>query len=65
MANNSQGNITIAPIAEIKTVLSVRVIARRGAAAIRIPSERFETMLDAHMRLNAGPMPATLSDLLK
>jgi hypothetical protein len=65
MANNSHGNITIAPIAEIKTVLSVRVMARSGAAAIRIPSERFETMLDAHMRLNAGPMPATLSERLK
>jgi len=25
-----------------------------------MPSERFETMLDAHMRLKAGPMPATL-----
>jgi hypothetical protein len=52
-------------MAEIKTVLSVRVIARSGAAAIRIPSERFETMLDAHMRLNAGPITATLYDLLK
>jgi len=46
-------------------VLSVRVIARRGAAAIKIPSERFETILDAHMRLKAGPMPATLSERLK
>jgi hypothetical protein len=50
----------MAPIAEIKTVLSVKVIARRGAAAIKIPSDRLETMLDAHMRLNAGPMCATL-----
>jgi hypothetical protein len=60
IANNNQGNITIAPMAEIKTVLSVKVIARSGAAAIKIPSERFETMLDAHMRLKAGPMPVTL-----
>jgi hypothetical protein len=50
----------MAPIAEIKTVLSVREIASSGAAAMRMPSERFETMLDAHMRLNAAPMPATL-----
>jgi hypothetical protein len=57
--------MSMAPMAEIKTVLSVRVIARSGAAAIRIPSERFETMLDAHMRLNAGPITATLYDLLK
>jgi len=41
-------------------VLSVRVIAKSGAAAIRIPSERLEIMLAAHMRLKAGPMPATL-----
>jgi hypothetical protein len=50
----------MAPIAEIKTVLSVREIASNGAAAIRIPSERFEMTLEAHIRLNAGPMPATL-----
>jgi hypothetical protein len=50
----------MAPIAEIRTVLSVREMASKGAAAMRIPSERFETMLDAHMRLNAGPMPTTL-----
>jgi hypothetical protein len=61
IAKSNQGNITIAPIAEIKTVLSVKVIARSGAAAIKIPSDRLETMLDAHMRLKAGPMTATLS----
>ena len=65
IAKSSQGNMIMAPVAEIKTVLSVRVIASSGAAAIRIPSERFETMLDAHMRLNAGPMPVTLYELLK
>jgi hypothetical protein len=65
MAKSSHGSITIAPIAEIKTVLSVREIASKGAAAMRIPSERFETMLEAHMRLNAGPMPSTLSDRFK
>jgi hypothetical protein len=65
IAKSSHGNITMAPVAEIKTVLSVRVIASSGAAAIRIPSERFETMLDAHMRLNAGPIPATLYEVLK
>jgi hypothetical protein len=35
-------------------------MASNGAAAIKIPSERLETMLDAHMRLKAGPMPSTL-----
>jgi hypothetical protein len=55
----------MAPIAEIKTVLSVKEMASKGAAAIKMPSERFETMLDAHIRLKAGPMPATLSDRLK
>jgi hypothetical protein len=35
-------------------------MASNGAAAIKIPSERLETMLDAHMRLKAGPMTETL-----
>jgi hypothetical protein len=65
MAKSSQGNITIAPMIEINTVLSVKVIASKGAAAIRTPSARFETMLPAHKRLNAGPMPATLAHLFK
>jgi hypothetical protein len=50
---------------EINTVLSVKVIASKGAAAIRTPSARFETMLPAHKRLKAGPMPATLAHLFK
>ena len=64
IAKSSQGNITIAPIAEIKTVLSVRVIASRGAAAMRTPSAKFETKLLAHKRLNAGPMARTLVQLI-
>ena len=60
IAKSNQGNITIAPITEIKTVLSVRVIASSGAAAIRTPSARLETKLLAHKRLNAGPMARTL-----
>ena len=65
IANKSQGNITIAPSAEIRTVLSVRAIARSGAAAPKTPSARFETMLAAHMRLKAGPISKTLSDGVK
>ncbi len=61
IAKSNQGNITIAPITEIKTVLSVRVIASSGAAAIRTPSARLETKLLAHKRLNAGPIVGTVS----
>jgi hypothetical protein len=60
MAKRSQGNITIAPIEEIKTGLSVKEIASRGTAASMTPSERFETILDAHIRLKAGFMVRTL-----
>jgi hypothetical protein len=56
MANNSQGNITIAPNNEIRIVLSVRVIASNGAAANNTPSERFETKLADHNLLNALPI---------
>jgi hypothetical protein len=60
MAKSNQGNITMAPITEIKTVLSVKVIASSGAAAIRTPSAKLETKLLAHNRLNAAPITATL-----
>jgi hypothetical protein len=50
---------------EINTVLSVKVIARSGAAATRTPSARFEMMLPAHKRLNAGPMTETLAHAIK
>jgi len=50
----------MAPIEEIKTGLSVKEIASRGTAASITPSERLETMLDAHIRLNAGFMTPTL-----
>ena len=63
IANSSQGSITIAPITEIKTVLSVKVIASKGAAAISTPSARLERMLPAHKRLKAGPMSGTLTHL--
>jgi hypothetical protein len=53
MANNSHGNITIAPNNEINTVLSVKVIAKSGAAASSTPSARFETKLADHNRLKA------------
>jgi hypothetical protein len=56
MANKSQGSITIAPNNEIKTVLSVKVIASNGAAASRTPSDRFETKLADHNLLNALPI---------
>jgi hypothetical protein len=56
IAKSSQGNITMAPITEIKTVLSVKVIASSGAAAIKTPSAKLETKLLAHKRLNAGPI---------
>jgi hypothetical protein len=59
IANSNQGNIITAPMIEIKTVLSVRVIASNGAAATRTPSAKFETKLLAHKRLNAGPIPRT------
>jgi hypothetical protein len=62
IAKKSHGSITIAPIAEIRTVLSVNVMAKRGTAAPKTPSARFETILAAHIRLNAGPMSKTLSD---
>jgi hypothetical protein len=65
IAKSNHGNITIAPITEINTVLSVRVIARRGAAAIKTPSARLEIMLPAHKRLNAGPMELTLANQFK
>jgi hypothetical protein len=61
MAKSSHGSITMAPMTAIKTVLSVRVIASSGAAAMRTPSAKLETMLPAHKRLNAGPMLATLA----
>jgi hypothetical protein len=54
IAKSSQGSMTIAPMIEIKTVLSVKVIASNGAAAISTPSAKLETMLPAHKRLNAG-----------
>jgi hypothetical protein len=55
----------MAPITEIKTVLSVKVIASKGAAAISTPSARLERMLPAHKRLKAGPMSATLTHQIK
>jgi hypothetical protein len=54
IAKSSQGNITIAPINEIKTGLSVKEMASKGTAVSITPSARFEIMLDAHIRLNAG-----------
>ena len=60
IAKSSQGSITIAPIAEIKTGLSVNEIASSGTAASMTPSERFETMLEVHIRLNAGFITRTL-----
>jgi hypothetical protein len=65
IANRSHGSITIAPVIEIKTVLSVRDIAMSGAAAIRTPSAKFETKLLAHKRLKAGPMARTLVHQIK
>jgi hypothetical protein len=65
IAKSNQGNITIAPIMEIRTVLSVNVIASNGAAAMRTPSAKFETKLLAHKRLNAGPMARTLVHQIK
>jgi hypothetical protein len=65
IAKSNQGNITIAPIIEISTVLSVKVIANNGAAAIKTPSAKLETMLPAHKRLNAGPISRTLAHRLK
>jgi hypothetical protein len=56
MANKSQGSITIAPKNEIKTVLSVKVIASNGAAAKSTPSAKLETKLADHNLLNALPM---------
>ena len=50
----------MAPIVEIKTGLSVNEIASSGTATTITPSERFETMLDVHIRLNAGFMTRTL-----
>ena len=50
-------------MAEINTVLSVKEIAKSGAAATRMPSERLETRLEAHMRLKAGPIPRTLQEV--
>jgi hypothetical protein len=55
MANKSQGSMTSALIAEIRTGFFVRVTARSGAAAIRTPSAKFEVRLAPHMRLKAGP----------
>ena len=54
IAKRSQGSITIAPIKEIKTGLSVKEMASKGTAASITPSARFEIMLEAHIRLNAG-----------
>jgi hypothetical protein len=54
IAKRSQGSITIAPINEINTGLSVKEMASNGTAASITPSARFEIMLDAHIRLNAG-----------
>ena len=56
IAKSNQGSITIAPIAAIKTGLSVKEIASNGTAASITPSERFETILEAQIRLNAGPI---------
>jgi hypothetical protein len=57
--------MTIAPIAAIKTGLSVKEIASRGTAAIITPSARLETMLEAQIRLNAGPITPTLLPLMR
>jgi hypothetical protein len=55
--------MTKALIAEIRTGFLVSVTARRGAAAIKTPSAKFEARLAPHMRLKAGPRDFMSSSL--